>query len=395
MKILVISQYYYPETFRITDVCESLSKKGHDVTVLTGQPNYPEGKIYKGYQNKYTNEIYNSVKVIRTKIKPRLRGSLNLMLNYFSFPFYARKIINKLDDDFDCVFINQLSPILSAIPGIIYAKKHKIKSVLYCLDLWPESLVSGGIKKHSLIYMIFGLISKQIYKKVDLVLISSKSFEDKFSKYGINVEYLPQFSEDIFLNSTGLDNIRSDKFFNLVFTGNIGRMQSIETILLAANELKSFNDIRFNIYGIGSKYDQLLKMKTKLGLHNVFFHGKLSIEQLPPILSSSSALLISLKIDDFISKTLPGKIQTYMASGKPIIGSIDGEAKKLIEMANVGYVTKAEDYIGLAKIILMAKNNPNFYLFGLNGRDYYNENFTKDIFIDKLVRFLKRQIKVK
>lgn len=387
MKILVVSQYYYPEPFRITDICETLVKEGHEVTVLTGQPNYPEGSIYQGYKNHFSSEVINLVRVFRTKIKPRRTGSFNLMLNYFSFPFYARKIVKKLDKDYDIVFINQLSPILSALPGIKYARKNKVNTILYCLDLWPESLVAGGVKRKSIIYKIFGIISKKIYKKIDKILITSKSFKTKFDEYGINTEYFPQYSEDIYLSNINKSENSGD--FNIVFAGNIGEIQSLETILLAAKELISFKDIKFNLYGSGSQFDKVVKLRDDWMLSNVIFHGRVNISEMPKIYSTADALLVTLKDDELLSMTLPGKVQSYMAAGKPIIGAINGETKEIIEDAKAGYIAKAEDYKKLADLIIIARNNPELYMLGLNGKKYYDENFNKTIFIEKLVKIME------
>lgn len=386
MKILVVSQYYYPEPFRITDICESLVKRGHNVTVLTGQPNYPEGFIYSGYENKYSQEIINGVNVIRSKIHPRKKGNLNLFLNYISFPIKARKLIKKMDKDFDVVFINQLSPVMSAVPGIKYAKKYNKKSYLYCLDLWPESLVSGGIKKNSIVYKVFNRISKKIYKKVDKILISSKSFSDKFSEYNVKTEYLPQYAEEKFLIVN--EELKKDEFFQITFAGNIGEMQSVETIMLAANELKNNKNIVFNIYGSGSNYNSICNLKEELGLKNVLIHGRKNISEMPSIYAKSNAMLVTLKKDDLISKTLPGKIQTYMAAGRPIIGAIDGETKEIIKEARAGYVCEAENYKELSKLILLASQNEHLIEMGNNGRKYYDENFAKEKVLNKLEAML-------
>lgn len=386
MKILVISQYYYPEPFRITDICESLVKKGHRVTVLTGNPNYPDGFIYQGYENKYSFEVINGVNVIRSKIYPRKKGNVNLFLNYISFPIKTRKLVKKIDKDFDVVFVNQLSPVMSAIPGIKYAKKNNKKICLYCLDLWPESLVSGGIKENGIIYKFFNKIAKKIYKKMDKILISSKSFADKFAEYNIETKYLPQYAEEGFTFIS--EERKKDGFFQVVFAGNIGEMQSVETIILAANELKNYKNIIFNIYGSGSNYDNIYKLKEDLGLNNVLIHGRKDISEMPSIYFHSDVMLVTLKKDDLISKTLPGKVQTYMAARRPIIGAIDGETKEIIKEAQAGYVCEAENYKELSKLILFASKDENLIKKGNNGRKYYDENFAKEKVLDRLEAIL-------
>lgn len=382
MKILVISQYYYPEPFRITETCETLVKRGHSVTVLTSQPNYPEGDIYEGYNNVYKVEELNGVKIYRTKIHPRKKGSIHLFLNYISFPHYSKKVLKKLDDDYEVVFINQLSPVLSALPGIRYAKKNKVKTFLYCLDLWPESLISGGITEGSIIYKFFEFVSKRIYRKVKHVLVTSKSFSVKFSKYGIESIYLPQYAEDSFQyipNSIGEDNK-----FHCTFAGNIGEMQSVETIIYAANELREYKEIIFNIYGTGSNFDNIKKLRNEMNLDNVILHGRKDISQMPYVYSKSNIMLITMRKNDLLSLTLPGKVQTYLAAGKPILGAIDGETKLVIEESQAGYVCEAENYKEFSALILKAKNDTNLDKKGISGLNYYKDNFSKNSFFKKL-----------
>ncbi|PKL00623.1 MAG: glycosyltransferase WbuB [Tenericutes bacterium HGW-Tenericutes-1] len=382
MKILVVSQYYYPEPFRITDMCETLVKRGHSVTVVTAQPNYPDGKIYTDYVNKYQESYINGVNIKRSKIYPRGKGAICLFLNYISFPFYARKIIKKIDKDFDVVFINQLSPIFSALPGIRYSKKNKIKSILYCLDLWPESITSSGISENSFIYKLIFMISTNIYKRVDRILVTSKSFIDKFNKIKLNAVYLPQYAEDLFINLPC--NKKSNEYFVVTFAGNIGEIQSVETILLAAKELLIYEDIVINIYGSGSKFDFIYNLKVSLSLDNVILHGRKAIEEMPLVYSNSDALIVTLKKNKLLSLTLPGKVQTYMASGKPIIAAINGETKNIIEESKAGYVCNAEDYLQLSKLIIDARSNEYLFQMGKNGKEYYEKNFTKKVFFERL-----------
>ena len=177
MKVLVVCQYYHPEPVRITDICEELVKKGHEVTVLTDIPNYPMGDIYPEYKhgNKRVETI-NGVKIHRCYTIPRKTNAIMRFLNYHSFSFFSKKYINKLDDDFDVILVNQLSPVMMANAAIKYKNKYNKKVVMYCLDIWPESLCAGGIKKNSIIYKVYYLISKKIYSNMDYILVTSKSF---------------------------------------------------------------------------------------------------------------------------------------------------------------------------------------------------------------------------
>ncbi|MEW6605944.1 MAG: glycosyltransferase family 4 protein [bacterium] len=389
MKILVISQYYFPEQFRITDICESLVIRGHDVTVITAQPNYPEGILFKGYNNEFKSEIINKVTVLRTKIYPRGKNSISLFLNYISFPIHAKRYIRKLPSNFDIVFINQLSPVISAIPGLNYSKRNNVPSVLYCLDLWPESLVSGNIKRNSIIYRLFDKISRKIYNECDLIAVTSKSFVDKFLQIGSKkIVYLPQYAEEIFSGIQSKSK-KIDDVFNFVFAGNIGEMQSVETVILAANELKLYKNIVFHILGTGSRFATIEKLVKTLNLSKVILYGRKPVEEMPYFYGIADAMLVTLKNDSQISMTLPGKVQSYMAAGKPIIAAANGEIKTIIEDSNSGIVVPAEDYIKLSSAILTFTVENNYNILSVNSNDYYVSHFHKQKFMINLEKILK------
>lgn len=386
MNLLVICQYYYPEPFRITDICESLVEKGHDVTVLTGLPNYPEGKILENYRRgKKRNEIINGVKVVRTFEIGRGTTKFQLFLNYISYTLSASIKAFNLKEKFDVVLVNQLSPVMMAIPAIVYKKKYNRKILLYCLDLWPASLIAGGIKEGSIFYKLFFIISKWIYSSVDSIAVTSSMFKEYFkSKLFMNIEniqHIPQYAEDIFAE---IEEKKENRKFNFVFAGNIGEMQSVETIVKAANEMKEKNNIMFHIVGDGSKLEECIVLSKKFKLNNIIFYGRKPINEMPQYYSFADAMLITLKNDKTISYTLPGKVQSYMAAHKPIIGSINGETRRVIKEANCGYCCAADDYKELSKIILEFCDSNQQRLMGENGYDYYIKNYSKKSFISAL-----------
>lgn len=390
MKILIISQNYYPEQFRINDISKELVKRGHNVTVLTGLPNYPEGKIYEGYENnKKRDEIIDGVRVIRVNERPRKSGSaINLFLNYYSFVFSSKKYVKKLDKDFDVVLINQLSPVMQAKAGIKYKKKFGTRTILYCLDLWPASLVAGGVKKNSIITKIYKHVSNKIYKGVDKILVSSKMFKDYFKEeFGFNKEelvYLPQYAEDIFKQDELEIKNKPKGHYDLVFAGNIGKMQSVETIIKTANEMLDY-DITFHIVGGGSALDRCKKMANGT---NIVFYGQRPLDEMPKFYGIADAMLVSLKKDDLISMTLPGKVQTYLACGKPIIASGDNELKNTILEANCGFCASAENVTELKECIIRFIDSKEKVQLGKNARKYYENNFTKELFFEKLEKVL-------
>ncbi len=391
MKILVICQYYYPEPFRITDICEELVKRGHEVTVVTGTPNYPMGEIYDGYEKcAKQDEIINGVAVHRCKIHPRKTGMIHRLWNYYAYPHASQKYISKLDDSFDVVFINQLSPVMMAQAGIKYAKIHKKKSVLYCLDLWPASLTAGGIKG-GLIYKWFHREARKVYRAVDKILITSKSFADYFEKeFGItDTVYLPQYAEDTFTP----EQCRKapDEFIDLMFAGNVGIAQNVDTIIKAAALCKDIENLRWHIVGDGMEVDNMKKLSKEL-YAPVFFHGRKSIEEMPKYYAMADAMLVTMQKDPIISMTLPGKVQSYMAAGKPIIGAIDGETQRIICELKCGCVANAEDVQQLAANVrrFVSLDGVKREMFGINARQYYEKLFAKDININTLENILKK-----
>lgn len=398
MKILVVCQYYYPEPFRITDICENLVKKGHDITVLTGLPNYPEGKVLKSYRyGKRRKEIINGVKIIRSFEIGRGKSKVRLFLNYLSYAISATIKVIFIKERFDVILVNQLSPVTMGIPAMAYKKKYNKKILLYCLDLWPASLVAGGISEDSKIYRVFEKISRWIYKYSDTILVTSgmfKSyFEEKLNLKDSNIKYLPQYAEDLF-SENKYKSIKlykkNNKEYNFVFAGNIGEMQSVDTIIKAANELSKNNfNIKFHIVGDGSKLDYCKNISKQMGLKNILFYGRRPINEMPHFYNMADAMLITLKDDKFISNTLPGKIQSYMAASKPIIGAINGEAKYVIESSKCGFCTYAEDYINLSKIILKFCDSNKKEEMALSAYKYYVDNYSKKKFMDYLEKELK------
>lgn len=391
-KILVICQYYKPEPFRIADICEEMVRRGHEVHVVTGYPNYPEGVLYEGYgKGKHIDEMIKGVSVHRCYTIPRQMGTVRRILNYYSYVISSVAYVLSKDckasdgKPFDVVFCNQLSPIMMAYAAIAYKKKHKVPMVMYCLDLWPESLIAGGVKRKSLLYKYYHYISRKIYRRVDDILITSRMFSEYLQQeFGIekeNIKYLPQYAEGIFKT---VPLKQTTDTFDFMFAGNIGAMQSVETIIKAASLLKN-EPVKFHIIGNGTDLERLQKISEKE--ENVIFYGRRPLEEMPSFYEKADAMLITLKADPVLSMTLPGKVQSYMAVGKPIIGAIDGETKKVIEDANCGYCGKAEDAEELADNIRKFIQNLQRELLGRNARDYYEKHFEQKKFMDVLEKY--------
>lgn len=385
MKLLVICQYYHPEPFRISDICEALVQRGHDVTVVTGVPNYPEGITYSGYEKgQKREEVINGVKVHRCFTIPRKTGALYRFLNYYSYMFSSCAYVKKLPGDFDVVLVNQLSPVMMAQAGIAYGRKHNKKTVMYCLDLWPESLIAGGIQRGSFIYRVFHHISKRIYTQMDRILVTSREFVSYLHRqFGIEeagIQHLPQYAEELFNEPLRKPE---NEGLHLTFAGNIGEVQSVETILKAARRLKDA-PVTFHIVGGGSDLERLQQLARQWDLQNVIFYGRRPVSEMPEFYSKSDAMLVTLKADPVLSLTLPGKVQSCMAAGKPIIGAVDGETARIIEEANCGFCGKAEDAELLAQNILRFANCGVKDQLAQNSRRFYEEHFCKELFMETL-----------
>ncbi len=391
MKVLVVCQYYKPEPFRISDICEALVEMGHSVTVVTGTPNYPEGVIYPGYENgAKADEVINGVTVHRCPLIPRKSGAIYRFLNYYSFVWSSQKYLRKLEEDFDVVFVNQLSPVMMAQAGLSWAKRKGKRCVLYCLDLWPESLLMGGIRQGSLIYKVFWNISRRIYRDADEIMVSSHGFTPYFGEVlGLKekkIRYLPQYAEEMFDSVS--TNFQEKDTVDFLFAGNVGNLQSVETIVEAARLLKEETGIHIHIVGGGISLDKCKEQAR--GLTNITFYGRKNLQEMPRYYAMADAMMISLVKDPAMAANLPGKVQSYMAAGKCVIGSIDGETARVIREADCGMCSPAEDPEALAQIIRQAASQPEkLKRYGENARSYYQKNFRKEYFMSTLVDVLQ------
>ena len=398
MKILFISQYFYPENLRINDLVFSLKERGHHIEVLTGKPNYPSGIYAKGYSwGDPSFEVINKVPVYRTNLFLRGRGNgLRLILNYLSFVYFGFFRLVKLKGHFDKVFIYAPSPITVGLLGIIAAKKFKCKSYLWIHDLWPESVkVAGGINNKFILGMI-DQMTRFIYKKTDLLLIQSPFFKKYLEKQKVDLKkviYYPYYAETFYRPVSYSIKVKN-KFpdgFNVLFAGNIGMAQSFDTIVEAIDLIKK-EQINIIVLGDGRDKERLQEKIKTLGLsHKFYFLGSHPPESMPEYFAVADALLITLKKAEIFSYTIPGKLQSYLACGKPIIGALDGIGKKIIEDSNSGLCSDAEDIVELSgNILKIYKMSSNELLtHGKNGLKYFNNNFNKEKLLNDFEVILK------
>ena len=396
MRILVVCQHFYPEQFRINDVCFELVKKGHDVTVLTGLPNYPKGKILSEYRFfKNRKQKVKGVNIVRVSLIGRGKSTIRMGFNYLSFLINGSLKALFMKKNFDVVYVYQLSPITMAIPAIIVSKMSKIPLVIHCLDQWPISVTTGPIKKESILYKMLYALSRWTYNKADLITTSSRSFKDyfinvlKISEKEKGLLYLPSYAEDDYKDIKSVKNNN----FDLVFAGNIGPAQSVETIIKAADKLKDNKKIIFHIVGDGLSKNICENMSKDLGLKNVIFHGFHDVKEMPKYYSVADAFLITMVNNEVVNNTLPAKIQSYMLAGKPILGAVSGEVKMVIEDAKCGLCCESLDYEKLANNILYAFNHKKqMNSWAENAKKYYYKYYDKEVCIRDLENALKKSI---
>lgn len=391
MKILVVCQHFYPENFRINDICYELVKRGNDVTVLTGLPNYPKGKVLKEYKwFKNRNQVVNGVKIKRCSLVGRGNSTLKMMINYMWFAIFGSIKAFFMKKDFDIIYVYQLSPITMTWPAIVVKKMKKIPLVIHVLDQWPVSITTGGIKKSSLAYKILTRWSKNAYNKANLITCSSKSFKNYFiNELSLNKDkkflYLPSYAE------SNYENIKSkkDKIFDLVFAGNIGPAQSVETIVEAANLLKDKKNIKFHIVGDGLSRKTCEDLANSYKLNNIIFYGYHPVEDMPKYYEIADAFLITMVNNEVVNSTLPAKLQSYMVAGKPIIGAISGEVYNVINEAKCGLCCESLDYETLAKLILKASESKKIKRWSENSYNYYIKHFEKEKCLDEMEKIFK------
>lgn len=394
LKILVVCQYYYPEQFQINEICEQLEKSGNSVTVLTGLPNYPSGIVPKEYRGHRKHiEIVNNVKVIRCFEIGRKKGLANLAINYFSYMVSASLKALFYKDDFDIIFVYQLSPITMALPGVVLKKKFKKPLYLYCCDIWPESLKSVIPDENHMLFKGIKKFSRYIYSHCDHISITAKSFTHYFiTEHSIPFEklsYIPQRAEDEYLQ---MDFTPDNDIVDFVFMGNIGISQDIDCIINAVDRIKIIPNFQVHFVGDGSYLQKSKELVKNKGLNNVIkFHGWYPLQQMPKFYKLADACLLTLKGDTKIGETIPLKLQGYMAAGKPVIAAINGSSREVINNALCGICVDASDDLALSEAMKdFILNREKFSESGERGREYFRENFTNIMFMSKLSEVMNK-----
>lgn len=393
MKYLIVTQYYYPEQFQINDIAPELVRRGHDVTVLCGLPNYPQGKIFPGYEKaEKREETIDGVRIVRCRQIPRGHNPLTLVLNYWSFVKNARITVRKLEADFDVVIGYQLSPVTSMFPALEYKRLHGTPLLMYCLDLWPVSGQSHLPVKNGWVYRWLCRCSRKIYNAFDRILVTSRPFVSYLHEVNNvpldKMAYLPQHADSSMLEQ----DLAADEngVADFMYAGNLGAGATLDVIVKAARVLGPRRDYRIHFVGDGSARKGLERMVVASGLQdNIVFHGNRKRSEMPDFYKKADVLLITLRGNNAVGDTMPGKLQMYMTVGKPILGAINGAAAEVIDAAGCGRCVRSGDYEGLAGLMASYIAHPEqFAACGGNARTYFLQNFTFDKYMDGLEKEL-------
>ncbi len=397
MKILVVTQYFWPEQFKVNDLCDALIERGHQVTVYTGLPNYPEGKLYDGYsilRGPY-RERRNGFEIIRIPFIPRGKSkNIQLVFNYLTF-FIAATLLAPflVKGKFDKIFVYEPSPITVAIPGIFLKYIKKAPMFFWVTDLWPESLTATNVVKNKYVIKRVERLVGWLYKHSDKILISSNGYSNRVKELGgrdSQIIYFPQWAESLYLqshNSSFVDTMIPSSGFKIMFAGNIGTSQDFKTIIRAAILLKDHANIHFLVLGDGlmRKWAEAEILKHNLK-NNFHFLGKKPIEMMPYYYSHADVMLMSLTDNALFSITVPSKLQTYMAAKKPILASMNGEGSDIVKRWNAGISVEASNPELLVEAILKMSSMhcDELKQFGSNAFKCYLAEFEREMLISKL-----------
>lgn len=395
MKILFVCQYFYPEVFRGNDIAFHWAEDGHEVHVVCGVPNYPDGVFHKGYGwFKRRHEVINGVKVTRLPIIPRGNNKILLIFNYFSYLIVGLvyMLFHALFHKYDRVFVQQLSPVMMSAPGVLYKKLRRVPLYTWVLDLWPESLTAAGGVNNKYVLAFFKHYVKSEYKHSDKILISSRSFEKSILEYGDykdKIVYYPQWSD-----ASPNDNVNKNdnlpelpEGFKLMFAGAVGEAHGFECTMEAARMTKEHKDIKWVIVGDGRKLEWVREYVKEHGLEEtVYTLGRFPAEAMPWFFGQADVMLVTLSDDPLFKLYAPAKISSYMAAGKPIVAVLNGEGAEMIRDAGCGWTLAAGDAEGFAKLAidLSREDASELAAKGANAAKYYDEHFVKEKCLKKL-----------
>jgi len=395
VNILIVSQYFWPENFRINDLASELVKRGHEVTVLTGFPNYPNGYVFTEFlENSSAFSKFENVPLV-----PRGTGSVHLFLNYLSFAINACVLgaWRLRGQKFDVVLTCQLSPVTVGLSGAFLAWVKNVPMAMWVLDLWPDTLKAIGVVKSPKLLAVVSKLVSFIYRRCDLILAQSQSFIPKIkelAKGNSSVVYFPSWAEDVFKSNNIVpapEVPHMDGGFNVMFAGNVGEAQDFECILSAATLLKKLTHIRWLIVGDGRMSAWVASQIALRGLDDhVLLLGRYPVERMPDFFAKADAMLVTLADQEIFAMTIPGKLQSYMAAGMPVIAALNGEGADVIRLAKAGFTCPAGNAVELAASVHKMAELPKSErdAMGKNGLEFSQHAFDRRMLVDMAEKHL-------
>lgn len=404
MHVLFLSQYFWPEDFRANDIVLGLTERGHTVTVVTGLPNYPGGKFFDGYSfwKGPFREEKDGVEIIRCPLIRRGQSSrIALALNYVSFALFCSVMLIFRRRKADIVFCWMVSPVTQVLPAIVAKRLLKVPLVLWVMDLWPDSLSASGRMNNRRVIKMMHTMTRWIYRRCDRILGQSRRFVSHIMDVGGlepgRIVYMPQWEPRKRVHEQAWDEMpRFADDFNVVFTGNIGHSQDFGTVTEAARLLVSDIKVNWVIVGEG---DALPYLKQQIGEKGVAenFHllGRFPFETMDYFYANADVLLATLRPAEAFSRTIPTKIQSYLASGTPLVTAIDGEVAEIVTESGGGIAVEAGNAVALADAIkkIAALSSEERQAMGHRGRQFFLRNFDREELLDRLEALLKEEIK--
>jgi len=400
MRILIVSQYFHPENFRVNQLATVLRERGHDVTVLTGQPNYPAGRFFPGYGSwRPRTEAWNGIDIIRVPILARRAGrGWQLALNYLSFAISGTLFgLPKARGKFDACVAFCPSPITIAIPAIVQRMLRKTPVAIWLQDLWPESVLAVTRTRSRVMKRGLAALVKWIYRRVDQIWIQSRAYAESVTAHGGRAEqivYVPNWAEDLYDCSRWTDIAAAPLPPNtILYAGNFGRAQSLDTVIEAADRGRTTApEVRWVLIGDGLLNDWLRSeiRRRSLDQHVTIMPWR-APNELPAFIKSAAALLVILADDPVFAQTIPSKLQSCLASGRPIVASLTGESARIVAEAQCGIVCTPQDPAALADAAraIAAMPQAERDRLGHNAHAYFQAYFTQSRIVEMVLERLR------
>lgn len=400
MRILLVTQYFYPEVFKSNDLAFELVKRGHQVDALVGIPNYPDGKYFKGYGLfSKRHEVVNGVNVYRCFQTPRGRGGWRLPINYFTYVlsgclyvlfYFAWK------KKYDCIIGHEPSPIFQAYPALLLRKLRKVPFYYWIMDLWPDAIKSGGGVKNEKVLNFIDKLVKGIYRQTDKILITSKRFREPIEQKGDfkdKIIYFPNWSDDILAMPQDYEIPQLPDGFKIMIAGNLGKSQNLEAVAEVMLGLKDISEVKWVFVGGGSRKEWLENFIKENDLADrALCLGQYPFKAMPAFYKQADTMLVTLRAGfSHLEAVVPARLQSYMSAGRPVLAMIGCGGADIIEESQCGYAVPAGDSAALIKMIRekVLTDKTSFEKMGKNGRDYYINNYRMDMCIDNLEKIIQ------